>query len=183
MCLPPYGDKMSILADTTNVFQAVLGTSKDKHVPFSAYLRVVPIRGKRFEIIRDMETIANQVEMLLDGICGSSEGVSFDYTKPVAFTPQFGNKQARLSFHGHICKIANPSTFTKTPVGLRTVISGGEYKIGASASNASNRQPDPQLDQLASDFKALIEATTGLTMFKLDIANVIYGLGGFHFPV
>lgn len=174
---------MSILADTTNIAQAILGTNKDKHIPFSAYLRIISIRGKRFEIIRDIETIANQVELLLDGICGSSDGVSFDYTKPVAFTPQFGNKQARLSFHGHICKITNPDTFIKTPVGTRTIVNCGEFKTGASSANGSNRQPDPQLDLLASDFKILIEATTGLTMFKLDIARVIYGLGGFHFPV
>ena len=170
---------MSQLSDTPGVTQAY---SQYVHAPFSIQLRVDPIRGKRFETIRDLETQANYLETLLESICNSTtEGeIDFDFTKPIAFTPQYGNKPARFSFHGHLCR---RNSFPKDYLGSRTIISDNQYKTGDWATNQSNRTPDDELNIMVSDFKNLIENTTSLTVIKLEIARYIYGSGGSHFPL
>lgn len=155
------------------------GSNRYFHVPFSCFLRIVPIRGKRFETVHDEEKAADWAEQQLEAIC-SSEGLVFDFTKPVAFTPQFGDKTARLSFHGHACR---KTSFTKTPIGERRVINTGEYKTGPGAANASNRIPDPELDTLCKELKAQIETATGYEVIRLELARFIYGVGGEHFPL
>lgn len=170
---------MSILS-TTPTQPAANESRAVKFIPFTAFLRITPIRGKRFEIVRDMEKIANNVEAVLDDACGGSESVPFDFAKPVAFTPQFGDKTARLTLHGHTCPRYE---FTKTPVGLQTVDSDEGIKIGYGTGNASNRIPDTQLDSLAREFKSLIESATGLVMYRLELAGFIYGDKGVAFPL
>jgi hypothetical protein len=147
-----------------------------KHVPFTASLKIVPVKGKRFETYRDLEKEANSIEDALLAMCG----VVTDITKPVAFTPQFGNKTARLTISGHACA---RNTFPKAPVGERRVINAGEYKIGVGASNNSNRIPDSELDSLVVDLKNTIEASTGYKVIRIEAANHIYGVGGVHFPI
>lgn len=175
---------MTALSDIPGVSPPAATASK-KHVPFTCFLRVEPLPGKRWERIRDIEQLANDAEDALETIAcdDGSYGLSFDFTKPVAFTRQFANKQARLSFHGHLCAQLPPDTFTKTPVGERTVVNAGEYKTGPGASRRPTRYPDSSLDTLVTEFKDLIESTTGLTVTRIELARVIYGDGGFHFPI
>lgn len=169
-------------ADTPGA-QPLLGAAREKHISYSAHLRVTPIRGKRFEVIRNLEQIANDVQLDLSNIDCGTIGFSFDFTEPVAFTHQFANKPARINFYGHICKLVGPDeTFTKTPVGTRTIVHSGQFKTGPGASTRPRRQPNTQLDTLVAEFKDTIEAATALTMFRLELARVIYGDGGFHFP-
>jgi hypothetical protein len=170
---------MSQLSDTPGVTQAY---RQYVYVPFSVQLRVDPIRGKRFEIIRDLEIQANLLETLLESICNSTTDgeIDFDYTKPIAFTPQYGNKPARFSFHGHLCR---RNSFPKDHLGSRTIISDSQYKTGDWAANQSNKTPDNELNNITHDFKTLIESTTSLTVIKLEIAGLIYGNGGIHFPL
>lgn len=174
---------MSTLSDTPGA-PAIYGTNRKKHVPYSCWLRVEPLPGKRFERIRDIEKQANNVETALAGIeCeAGTEDLPFDFTKPVAFTRQFGNKPARLSFEGHLCVLIAPNTIPKAIIGESTVVNAGEFKTGYGAAHRADRFPDPELDDLVKDFKDLIETTTGLTVIRLEVARVIYGLGGFHFP-
>jgi hypothetical protein len=174
---------MTALSDIPGVSPPAATASK-KHVAFTCFLRVEPLPGKRWERIRDIEQMANDTEALLETIAcdDGSYGLSFDFTKPVAFTRQFGNKQARLSFHGHYCALLPPETFTKTPVGERTVVNAGEFKTGPGASRRPTRETDPSMDTLVKELKDLIESTTGLTVTRLEFARVIYGAGGFHFP-
>lgn len=172
---------MTALADNTRT--TLLSLSANKHVPYSCWLRVDPIPGKRFERIRDLEYVANSVESILDAIVceAGTEDLSFDVTKPIAFTRQFGNKPARLSFSGHLCALIPPDIFTKLPVGEQTVVNAGEIKTGPSI-NRSGRTTTSQLNTLVLNFKNLIETNTNLTVIRLEVARVIYGLGGFHFP-
>jgi hypothetical protein len=170
---------MPVLSDAPGTIPR--GASRDVYVPFSCYLRIVPIRGKRFETVFDAQKMAATVEHNLDVLCAhsGSEDLVFDYTKPIAYTPQFGDKTAQLSFHGNCCR---RDSFTKLPVGERLVINDGQFKTGAGASNASNRIPNPELDVLASDFIALVQQITGLEVIKLDLNGYIYGAGGTHIP-
>lgn len=169
-------------ADTPGA-EPLLGINRSKHVPYSCELKITPIHGKRQEVAHDLEKLSNLAEAaLVDVSCLATDGISFDFTRPVAYTPQFANKSARLTFHGHLCRLDDPDTFVKAPVGERIVINTGEFKTGQDASRQNNRIPDAQLNSLVSDFKAIIESATGLTVQRLEVARVIYGRGGFHFP-
>lgn len=149
-------------------------------VPFSCWVRIEPIRGKRQEVIRDMQKKAEFVEDALDTLCGASDEVAFDYTKPISFIPQFGQKTARLSFVGNACQ---RDSFTKIPIGERTVVNANEFQTGPGAANASNRVPDPEVDALCKDLKSAIEAVISpLKVIRLEVAGFIYGEGGATFP-
>jgi hypothetical protein len=155
----------------------------DKHVPFTAFLRIVPIRGKRFETVRDMEKIAYRVEENLEHLCSSGSftaPVSFDFAKPVAFTPQFGDKTARLTIHGHACKIPN---FTKTPDGLHNKDTSDGILTGPGGGNAVNRVPDPDVSALTKELKMQIESATGLPVYRMEVAGFIFGITGETFPL
>lgn len=170
------------------------GVNRVYHVPFTCFLAYTPIDGgKRMEQVYYANQLSDYVEGQLTTLCSSTaEEVTFDYTKPIANIPQFGNHlptsdvlassntstQARLSFSGHICA---RTSFTKTPIGTRTVICSGEYKTGPGAANASNSVPDAELVALATSFKSMIESATGLTVYRLEIAGFIFGSGGSHF--
>lgn len=154
-------------------------------VPFSCWVKIDPIHGKRQEVIRDMQKKAEFVEDALDTLCGASDGtgddLAFDYTKPISFIPQFGQKTARLSFVGNACR---RDSFTKTPVGERTVVNANEFETGPGASNASNRIPDAEVDALCKSLKASIEAAISpLIVIRLEIAGYIYGVSGSTFPL
>ncbi|MDP1712411.1 MAG: hypothetical protein Q8K86_08140, partial [Candidatus Nanopelagicaceae bacterium] len=72
-------------------------------VPFKVFARILPLEGRRLEVIRDCERIANQVESDLQAIsAGSAADPTVVIATPVAFTPQFGNKTARLTVVGFI---------------------------------------------------------------------------------
>ena len=93
--------------------------NRHKHVPFTAFLKITPTRGKRFETINDAEKMANAVENELETFCNSSQGdLPFAYGIPVGVTPQFGNKTARITVNGFACR---RDDFTKEPVGERSV--------------------------------------------------------------
>lgn len=150
------------------------------YVPFTAFLRITPIRGKRSESIRDMQKIAADVETEIDDLCGVTDAVAFDFAKPVAYTPAFGDTPARLTIHGHACA---RTTFTKTPVGLQNVVSDGRKQTGYGAGNAINRIPDSTLNTTAKEIKDSLENATGLTVYRLEVAGYIYGISGTSFPL
>ena len=163
-------------APESPVFPGIL-----KHVPFSCFLSASVFPGKRFARVRDFEEQVSDIESSLEILCDSaSEEISFDFTKPVAYTRQFGDTPPRFSFSGHIC---SRTDFPKIPHGERTVISAGEFKTGPAASDSPSRVPPAALNTIVSDFKSLIEVTTGLLVVRLEVARVIYGQGGFHFPL
>jgi hypothetical protein len=130
-----------------------------------------------------MEKIAFQVEENLEQLCSSgsfSAPVSFDFAKPVAFTPQFGNKTARLTIHGHACKIPD---FTKTPDGLHNKDTSDGILTGPGDGNAGNRVPDPDVSVLTKELKTQIESATGLLVYRMEVAGFIFGITGETFPL
>jgi hypothetical protein len=69
-----------------------------------------------------------------------------------------------------------------TPVGTQTVINSGEFKTGPSLHNGF-RQPDIKLDAIVTELKNKLESIISLDVFKMEVNGVIYGEGGFHFPI
>jgi hypothetical protein len=161
--------------------RSLYGANESKFIPFTAFVKINPISGKRFETWRDMERIQDEVETLIETICDNSTGDTntFDFAKPIAFTPAFGNKPARLTIHGNACV---RTTAPKEPVGERYVDNNGSW-LGPAASNNSNREPDAELDSIVTSLKNSIETNTGLTIYRMEVANFIYGVGGVHFPL
>ena len=164
---------MSELASTTGVTQAY---TRYKHVPFTAFMKVVPIRGKRFETIRDLEIQGNLIEGILDNLCDGTGEIVFDYTKPVAFTPQYGDKPARFSFNGHICR---RETFEKLFLGQATT----DTNQTGFAYNNSNYNTTATFNTIVYNFKNLLESNVGLDLIRLEVAGYIFGQGGAHFPI
>lgn len=154
-----------------------MAKNKWKYVPFTCFLRITPSGTKHSEIVRAAEKQAAAVQSQLESFCG--DGNVFDFTKPIAYTPQFGQKTARLSFSGNLCRRL---TFTKTPVGQRYVDTDAGIVYGPGAANAANSIPDPELDEIVKDFKAQVELLTGLAVIRVVAAGFIYGQGGVHFP-
>lgn len=170
-------------AAVTSTFMFTPAANEDQsgfHVQFTAFLRYTPIRGKRFETVRDLEKRSWQIELALDNLCGISDGGAFDFAKPVAFTPAFGDKPARFTIHGHACK---QSSFTNTPAGQQLVISDNHELTGSGAGNKGNIVPDPILDALCKTLKAQLESATGLHVYRLELAGFIYGVTGRSFPL
>ena len=151
---------------------------REKHVPFSCFLEASVFPGKRFARVRDFEEQHADLETVLESVCSSSDDPVFDFTKPVAYTRQFGDKPPRFSFHGHLCVRTD---FPKLPHGERQVISAGVILTGPS-TNRATLTPPAELDTIVKDFRALLEAATGLPVIRLEVARVIYGQGGFHLP-
>jgi hypothetical protein len=156
-----------------------MAKNKWKYVPFTCFLRITPSGIKHFEIVRAAEKQATIVQAQLESFCGASEENVFDFTKPIAYTPQFGQKTARLAFSGNLCRRL---AFTKTPVGQRYVDADNGIVYGPGAANAANSIPDPELDEIVKDFKIQVEALTSLRVIRIVAAGVIYGQGGVHFP-
>jgi hypothetical protein len=98
----------------------------------------------------------------------------------VAFTPQFGNSPYRFTVHGHAC-VRND--FANNPIGNRFVDADNKILQGPAASNNSNRTPDPQVNAIAEELRTLLETRTGLHVFKLRVAGVVFGDKGIHFPL
>jgi len=156
-----------------------MAKNKWKYVPFTCFLRITPPGTKHFEIVRAAEKQAAIVQAQLEDFCGASDENVFDFTRPVAYTPQFGQKTARLSFSGNLCRRL---TFTKTPVGQRYVDMDDGVVYGPGAANAANSIPDTELDDIVRDFKLQVESLTNLQVIRIVAAGFIYGQGGVHFP-
>lgn len=157
-------------------------TNSSIFVPFTCYLRIDPIRGKRQETYQHALILAALAETDLTNLCtssGGSAGLDFDYSKPLSYIPQFGNIPARLSFTGNVCR---RSTYTKTPEGVQTIDNDNTVKTGMGAGNNATNVSDPIVTQLAHDFKYSIEAATGLSVVRLEISGQVFGMGGTTLP-
>jgi len=153
--------------------------ASEKYVPFTAYLSISPINGKREEVRREFEILSERIEQILENFCGGSEGMVFDFAKPVAYTPQFGNHTARFTINGHACK---RNVFTNLPVGQQQIDCDNKLQVGNGAGNAANIVPSIALDAVAHELVTTLEAALGLRVFKIKVAGYDYGFKGTTIP-
>jgi hypothetical protein len=157
------------------------GVLADKHVPFTAFLRANPILGKRQETYESLKRESAILETLLENVCGGATyTISFDFAKPIAFTPQFGDKPYRFTVTGHACK---RTTFDKNVVGTRWVDADNRGIQGPAAANKSNETPSSDVNDVAKELVMILETTTGLQVYKLTVAGYIFGEKGAHIPL
>ena len=178
-------------------------------VPFVAHIKVVPSRlqrGKRFELVRDLQRLGTVVFEELDDIPsiniaepGGGQHRNFgrfsDLQYGTAVKPQIGNTPAQLMITGFInFDIANEQPHPNTQL-----IHGHVDGVQASQSGPKGNQswlglegnPTADVEAEVITLKALIDGalasvtdSTGnpVTLFRLDYKNIIWGDRGHTFP-
>jgi hypothetical protein len=166
-----------------------------KYVPFTIFVRVIPINGSRFERVRDREELGNRVEDGLTTLETASTGsCPFYFNTPVKSTPQFGDITARLTVEGHMLRDELAKRFVGRErigdeVEENLVINTSEYVEGPGALNAQ-KEPDSTLDDAVAELKSDVEGIlpsfgtlpSELEIFRIEIGHQIYGAGGRTFP-
>lgn len=165
---------------THTLVPSLRGPGSRQFIPFTVFARVVPNLGlgRRFEMVRDLEKQADLVEDDLDTLDSDSAEISFDFATPVAFTPQFADKTARLTIHGNVTGL---TLLDKRPIDDVTVDFNGGARTGQGSATAPRRVPTTELDAAVTELKILLEAIVD-DIFRIEIAGFIYGQGGLHFP-
>ena len=167
---------MSKLTDNSSV---AYGMRSGWHIPFTAYIRVVPKdSNRRSEVIRDLQKIASRIE---DDLNDANDNSIFDFAKPIAETPQFGNYPARITIHGHM---AVRSNVPKQPLEDQVIVSDNQFTSGHSSLGSSRRIPVTELNFIVSQLKNfLLNSSTYINeIIRINVMGVTYGIGGFHFP-
>jgi hypothetical protein len=183
-------------------------------VPFTAYFRVVPERGsgKRFEIWRGRERLAQLVWRDLNAVLENAMNLSNTATDPeanfavpggiitwglagaeatgsnsmsmnaVAYKPQFGEFPDQLTVVGFI------EQDDVVPYQEKQLISGGRVWNGPATGTpaySANTEPNAANQLAAAELKAILESaitSAAVETIKLEINGVTYGRGGLHFP-
>jgi len=149
-----------------------------KHVPFRAYVGVVPVTdGRRGTHLRDLAKIAGLVESDL-------ELSGFNIATPVAYTVQFGQSPARLSIVGFIdvsrTRTPNepPTTFPRlihsgTVPGEPTAVTSGP----SGGSTSWGQEPILKIDQEVAWLKNALESSSDYIaeVFFIEYNGVKYG--------
>lgn len=165
-------------------------------IPFVVYAKITVEQGanKRFEIIRNREHLANLIYRDLIaatsintvspggsgtwGLTSSHDSLSED-CPIVAVKPQFGQEPDIVTIVGFY------NGNGVIPYQEKTVLHDGQYVSGPAGVKGSGLDPSSLSVVDVKALKAAIEAAVinvAIEIIKMDIAGVIYGHGGFHFP-
>jgi hypothetical protein len=151
---------------------------------FTVFSRVDPIEGSRFEIIRDIEKIANQVEDDIKNMVVGSFGVQIEMPGPVMHTPQFGQKPTRLTFTGFMLSekpVRPPLTDKQVDSDNRTI--GGPSTIGGNIRDGVNATADQDDDvRLLKATLETISPWLAGRIYHIELNGVTYGVDGRSFP-
>lgn len=170
-------------------------------VPFTAHVRVVPARGKRFEYIRDLQKIATRVyDELVDdstisiatpgggqhqSFSGHRHGGLSGMTDGLAVKPQIGQTPAQIQITGFL-----DSSDDNAPVHPdKQLLHTGNSESGVGGGHGWLTNPNAEVDTYVSSVKTSLETalttvlgSTDWNVFRIDIAGVVYGDRGYHFP-
>lgn len=169
--------------------------------PFTAHLRVLPFRGKRFEYIRSLQRLARRVYTALDsnpdlnlakpGGGQSSQLFNFmnsDYVDGMAIKPQFGETPAQLAITGFF-NADGPNT---QPHPDKQLIHTGAFVSGAGGAHPYRAAGNPtpavvsQIKSLKADIEAEIAAELPgepIVVFRIDYKGITWGDRGFFWPI
>jgi len=148
-------------------------------VQFKAFASILPFEGKRWEIFRDMERIANSVESEITTHLSATITIS----TPVAFTPQFGDKTARLTIVGNVLESTALRT-DRTDAHFDHDNGLAEGQVGGP--NMARTDPLAAVDARVKSLKALLESVSlnlQNHIYKMEYAGCVYGEGGRSFPL
>lgn len=171
-------------------------------VPFTAHIRVVPARGTRTTYIRDLQKIASNVydEIVTDtdlSIASPGGGQQRSYSgyqsgglgtmvDGMAIKPQMGQTPAQLHIAGFITSTAKNAI----PVTEATVFHAGETVTGYRGNHHWDSLPTTATNTLVTEIKdkldtamtSVLGASADWKVFRIEVAGVMYGDRGMHFP-
>lgn len=178
-------------------------------IPFTMYAQIYPEygNGKRFEIQRSRERIAwliqkNLIANFSDGNIALPGGGGYatvvdrttaddgfsTHVDIVAVKPQFGNDPDMVTVTGFVdTELIGESD--DVPYPSMNVISGNEYHSGPATGAPGwtvATEPTTDNEDLVVALKSALEAAiTDVTVLiiKMEVNGVLYGRGGYHFPV
>jgi hypothetical protein len=152
---------------------------------FTVFARVEPHLGfgRRFDMVRDLEKIANRVEEALKDSSGSF-GVDICVPGPVMFTHQFGQKPARLTITGFM----QSDKPVRSPVTDRTIDHDNAVQTGPSATGGNLRDGTAPTADEDADVKLLKQTLEAMSsdlqnIFRIELNGVLYGENGRSFPL
>lgn len=162
------------------------------HIPFVVQSRIIPdlATGKRWSLYRNLEKLALRVETKL-------KNAGFNIATPVAFTPQFGDRTARLTIVGFVEKsrLTDLRTNESPTTDIRVINSGvdvGEkttiFKINKGGSLSEAQDPTTTVDnEVLALITAIVNsgALTADQIISVEYNGVKYGTkkwGGRSFP-
>ena len=114
------------------------------------------------------------------GLAASPDSLS-SLVETVAIKPQFGEEPDTVTITGFY-----KGTGT-IPYPTATILCNGEYVTGPIGAPGWNSALNPSAANVADviALKAALEAavvSTQMTVIRIEIAGIVYGRGGFHFP-
>jgi hypothetical protein len=180
---------MTNLSDST---RAQRNETMTYHVPFKAYLRVVPDKdGRRWTSVRDLQKLAQFIE---DELVASGWNIA----TPVAATTQFGDSTARITLIGFVAYDADarlniPPTDSVNLIHSGTVpgektapISGDPGGGNLGLSQDPTASVDAEVALLIADLEGATSGSAYIGTVALieviEYNSVVYGRGGRSLP-
>lgn len=162
-------------------------TDSNGFVPFVVYGTPNILNGnygKRWSQIYAIEKVANFLEQTLvdfeaDGSLGTnSDDYQIEFSKPVKYSRQFGDKPGLLTVNGNLKK--TKLNIPNKPTDNVIVISANEETAGYGGStNNGTRHPHVACDQMAVYLHDTMNAIyNDWTVYRIDVAGIVYGKGG-----
>ncbi len=178
-------------------------------VPFTVHIRIVPRRpGKRWEYIRSLQKLSVLIYNSFSALGGfqfaqpgggqaqqfgeiNHRGGYGDYSDGMAIKFQIGQSPSQLMITGFY----NSTAPNLQAYADHQLISGGRVAGGTTWSgpgpHSNDATPVATIDSEVKTVKAALKAAitsaipSGITwtIFRIDYNGVIYGIGGFHFPM
>lgn len=190
-------------------YGAIMSSHK---APFTAHLRVIASRGKRFETVRSLQRLAQLIYGGPDGTSGLIGNASIEIARPgggqanqmnsnldqtdyaagCAVKPQFGETPAQLMIAGfYLVATANAQPWsdkaTFSPQDATTDAAHSVSRAGGAWGWGSN--PSTSVAAEVKALKAIIDGVIaaevpgeGVTVWRVDYKGIVWGDRGTHFP-
>lgn len=175
--------------------------------PFVAYFKVLPVRNKRFEHIRNLQKLAIRLyealndnanlNLVLPGGGQSNQLFNFmnsDYANGSMIKPQFGESPAQLTLAGffRVSTAIGVDGLNSQPHPDKQLIHAGEFVSGAGGAHPwrQSGKPTTLAETEVKELKLTIEGdlpapelpSDEITIFRIDYKGITWGDRGHFFP-
>jgi putative transposon-encoded protein len=162
------------------------------YTPFIIYGRIlqtssITMSGNRWERIRDIEKIANLIEITIQND-GSILNDNIEVSYPIKFTQAFGNEPARVTINGnYLGSREEVSGEYKPPKKIAEDverINTGVIETGQGSFNSADLEPSDTTNDIVTEIKNYFDTLLAsyIEIMAMDVFGIMYGRRGRHFP-